>query len=449
MNGSSSSTHYDPYHNLLCIVSGCKEVKFWPPSAAPSLYPLPIFGEASNHSSVDFVNPDFAKYPRFLAAMQNYQSVILRAGDALFLPEGWYHQVNSDAVTIAINFWWPSKISLKLGTHMDAYLLRRLLANLLDCEKEQIVEDFRRNVAEDITTGGAKVNSGDCPGNVQKTDCLKEPLTSVVGINILANGEGKSGDSVELAAPVSGDAEDQERHRENLTLQKNARSKHKPKSRRQSKHVPKESKDLKTTEMSCRAKEAGSSLPLKQIQSAVEEVVGPSTAGADQNLHNQNVSSKSFADAEIQALRTLVLSVSDMIMGKTDRDADTSTDPQGQNHQPRAEPIARVFASLDPPSLQRILLVMSVDYPRTFEALILHNLSPLAAEILTRKFEAMDAEAELDWPQEEFYAQIYSVFDNPGVAMATLVDRKESFAAMALKRVMDGNFGIQVDTGRR
>ncbi|KAL5068164.1 hypothetical protein RYX36_019051 [Vicia faba] len=46
---SRSSTHYDPLHNLLCIVSGRKQVVLWPPSASPSLYPMPIYGEASNH----------------------------------------------------------------------------------------------------------------------------------------------------------------------------------------------------------------------------------------------------------------------------------------------------------------------------------------------------------------------------------------------------------------
>lgn len=50
---SKSSTHYDPFHNLLCVVTGCKQVILWPPSATPFLYPLPVYGEASNHRSSD------------------------------------------------------------------------------------------------------------------------------------------------------------------------------------------------------------------------------------------------------------------------------------------------------------------------------------------------------------------------------------------------------------
>ncbi|KAG0458602.1 hypothetical protein HPP92_021730 [Vanilla planifolia] len=61
---SRSSTHYDPHHNLLCLVAGCKQVVLWPPCACHMLYPMPIFGEASNHSAVDLVNPDYSLHTR-------------------------------------------------------------------------------------------------------------------------------------------------------------------------------------------------------------------------------------------------------------------------------------------------------------------------------------------------------------------------------------------------
>ncbi|KAJ4828593.1 hypothetical protein Tsubulata_004945 [Turnera subulata] len=84
-----SSTHYDPHHNLLCIVAGCKKVVLWPPSASPLLYPMPIYGEASNHSSVPLENPDFSMYPRARCYLESSLKVVLHAGDALFIPEGW------------------------------------------------------------------------------------------------------------------------------------------------------------------------------------------------------------------------------------------------------------------------------------------------------------------------------------------------------------------------
>ncbi|XP_022771163.1 uncharacterized protein LOC111314264 isoform X5 [Durio zibethinus] len=122
-----SSAHYDPHHNLLCIVTGRKQVVLWPPSASPMLYPMPIYGEASNHSSVALENPDFSVHPRAQYSMEYSQKVILHAGDALFIPEGWFHQVDSYDLTIAVNYWWCSSIMSSLADHMDAYYLRRIL----------------------------------------------------------------------------------------------------------------------------------------------------------------------------------------------------------------------------------------------------------------------------------------------------------------------------------
>jgi len=83
-----SSTHYDPHHNLLCVVSGRKKVVLWPPSASPSLYPMPIYGEASNHSSVGLENPNLSDYPRAEHSLKQSQEITLNAGDAVFIPEG-------------------------------------------------------------------------------------------------------------------------------------------------------------------------------------------------------------------------------------------------------------------------------------------------------------------------------------------------------------------------
>ncbi|XP_030968512.1 T-complex protein 1 subunit eta-like [Quercus lobata] len=53
------------------------------------LYPLPIHGEASNHSSVALENPNFSTYPRAKCAMEHSQKVVLHASDALlFLKAG-------------------------------------------------------------------------------------------------------------------------------------------------------------------------------------------------------------------------------------------------------------------------------------------------------------------------------------------------------------------------
>ncbi|KAI3801029.1 hypothetical protein L1987_29129 [Smallanthus sonchifolius] len=104
-----SSTHYDPHHNLLCVVSGSKQVDLWPPSSSPFLYPMHLYGEASNHSAVPIDKLDLSVHPRAAHLKKYSQRVILQAGDALFIPEGWFHQVDSENLTVAVNFWWQSE----------------------------------------------------------------------------------------------------------------------------------------------------------------------------------------------------------------------------------------------------------------------------------------------------------------------------------------------------
>ncbi|XP_034228744.1 lysine-specific demethylase JMJ30 isoform X4 [Prunus dulcis] len=152
-----SSTHYDPHHNLLCIVSGCKQVVLWPPSASAMLYPMPIYGEASNHSSIPLENPDFSNYPRAQCLMEYSQKVILHAGDALFIPEGWFHQVDSDDLTIAVNFWWRSNIVSNMSEHMDAYYLRIILRRLTDKEMKNFPRTLEALILHLLSPVGAEV----------------------------------------------------------------------------------------------------------------------------------------------------------------------------------------------------------------------------------------------------------------------------------------------------
>jgi hypothetical protein len=123
VRGSRSSIHFDPFHNLLVVAVGVKRVSLWPPSQTRRLYPLvrvasawcrlhtsadaqtsqALGGESSNHSAVDFAAPDLARHPLYADAVA--QVVTLRAGDALFIPEGYWHQVDSEGTTIGVNYW--------------------------------------------------------------------------------------------------------------------------------------------------------------------------------------------------------------------------------------------------------------------------------------------------------------------------------------------------------
>ncbi|TYK26197.1 jmjC domain-containing protein C isoform X1 [Cucumis melo var. makuwa] len=83
--------------------------------------------------------------------------------------------------------------------------------------------------------------------------------------------------------------------------------------------------------------------------------------------------------------------------------------------------------NLEPCVLQKVLLTMANNFPRTLEALILHLLSPIGAEVLTRKFDQMDQRNTAE-DQKRFYEVFYSSFDDQFAVMDAILNRKESFA---------------------
>lgn len=91
-----SSLHYDPYSNCLCVLRGSKTVRLAPPSVTPHLRPQPPTSASANHSPLDLAGGDaacFASPAAAAAVAAAVQVHSLAAGDALFIPEGWWHQV--------------------------------------------------------------------------------------------------------------------------------------------------------------------------------------------------------------------------------------------------------------------------------------------------------------------------------------------------------------------
>lgn len=42
-----------------------------------------------------------------------------------------FHQVDSDCLTMAVNFWWRSEVMLRMSEHMDGYYMRRIVKRCL------------------------------------------------------------------------------------------------------------------------------------------------------------------------------------------------------------------------------------------------------------------------------------------------------------------------------
>jgi len=72
-----------------------------------------------------------------------------QAGDALFIPAGWWHQVDSSAQTIAVNYWFatPKTTSLTPAPHTAFFAARQALLQLVDERKDAQRRGIRAHAA--------------------------------------------------------------------------------------------------------------------------------------------------------------------------------------------------------------------------------------------------------------------------------------------------------------
>ncbi|KAL3673481.1 hypothetical protein V7S43_001191 [Phytophthora oleae] len=125
-----TTLHYDAYQNILVVLYGRKTVTLYPPSDMAKMYPFPVHTKSVNHSQVNIVQPDLEKHQQFPEA--SAQRFEVMAGDALVIPEGWWHQVDSDEFTIAVNYWWDGvREQLVSDQRMVPYYARVMLEELV------------------------------------------------------------------------------------------------------------------------------------------------------------------------------------------------------------------------------------------------------------------------------------------------------------------------------
>lgn len=151
-----STLHYDGHHNVLCLIEGKKRVTLYRPDDQMLMKSLRPLNEPScNHCGIEDRWAHHEKHPAQREAFRDLRSVAknssetrvhhrlrkkavgdgnhdaihpsfctrsgcgalveLLPGDCLFIPEGWFHRVDSDAGTTAVNLWWPG-----LGSYLAA-----------------------------------------------------------------------------------------------------------------------------------------------------------------------------------------------------------------------------------------------------------------------------------------------------------------------------------------
>ena len=96
--GKYSPLHTDPQDNVMCVVFGKKLVRLYSPGDTPFLYPSIEMGNTSLIAiDLSECNPDCHLFPDFGKA--SGIDFILTAGDALFIPRGWWHFVKTIEVS--------------------------------------------------------------------------------------------------------------------------------------------------------------------------------------------------------------------------------------------------------------------------------------------------------------------------------------------------------------
>jgi len=137
--GHTASLHYDILHGTLCQLYGQKKVILFPPRVTPYLYPFPIWIHLTHgmqlrccYSQVDLETQDLTKFPDLNRALQEQKNVTLNAGEVLFIPVGWWHEISTldtDEMSCSVSRFW--QVSPQTEGYLSWQRWRPVLGNLL------------------------------------------------------------------------------------------------------------------------------------------------------------------------------------------------------------------------------------------------------------------------------------------------------------------------------
>jgi hypothetical protein len=101
--------HMDLPDNLFGQIVGRKKVTLFGPRNELSMYRCAPWSSGPQISRVDSEAPDYERFPRFRNA-HGVQSV-LGAGELLYIPRYWWHQMRSLETSVSVNQWWATGVS--------------------------------------------------------------------------------------------------------------------------------------------------------------------------------------------------------------------------------------------------------------------------------------------------------------------------------------------------
>eukprot|EP00605_Chrysophyceae_sp_TOSAG23-4_P000267 GSChrysophyteH1.ASY1.ANO1.309.1 assembled CDS len=216
---SVSSLHKDFYENMYCVVRGTKtfillpptDIAFLPSRTLPtSTYIYDSQGEPAAHTSVRpqkrqlhevpaadsepvpwiCLDPDdpeaYLKHPDFHHASP--MRVEVHAGEMLYLPAMWLHQVGQVGVTVAVNFWYDMRFDLRYCFMRAAQRMVEASLSTTDTGKahallntplESPVDSGADTGALVSTSRERKQENGKMPPRTSKTACSAGASRSV------------------------------------------------------------------------------------------------------------------------------------------------------------------------------------------------------------------------------------------------------------------------------
>jgi len=129
--GNVTPAHYDEQENFFAQLQGHKKFLLFPPSQFECFYPYPVYHPHDRQSQVDFDNIDLNRFPKFSKA--EAIEAIVNPGDVLYIPNYWWHHVESEShaqPTISLTFWYKSAPTGNIEYPLKSYQKVAMMRNI-------------------------------------------------------------------------------------------------------------------------------------------------------------------------------------------------------------------------------------------------------------------------------------------------------------------------------
>jgi len=110
-HASNISAHYDAFDNVACVIAGSRRFTLFPPDAIGHLYVGPIDNTMAGQpvSLAAASAADDERFPLFREVREKALVAELSAGDAIYIPKLWWHQIEATAAFNGlVNYWWDA-----------------------------------------------------------------------------------------------------------------------------------------------------------------------------------------------------------------------------------------------------------------------------------------------------------------------------------------------------